>query len=118
MSVTTNRIARTYLAIREQHKALTKQLEEVEAALKEVLQSTDDQCLLIDGVTISLVEAERRTFDAQALKDLVSASVFRKVTEPTVKTKLLDSAVALGAIGDDVLEQITSVTPYTQVRVK
>ena len=118
MSASTTRIARTYLAIREQQKAITKQLEEIEASLKELLQSTDGQAIIIDGHTISLVEAERRSFDALALKELVSASVFRKVTEPTVKTKLLDSAVALGTIGDDVLDQITSVTPYTQVRVK
>lgn len=109
---------RRFLDIREEYQQAKAAYEEVEEAIKNLLVREGCKSISVDGQTVTLVEAERRSFDAEALKELVSASVFRAVTEPTVKTKLLDSALALGKVGEDVIDKITTVTPYTQVRVK
>ena len=111
-------------AIRDLIKARQKldeykaKYEELEERVKGYLNGATVKTVNIDGHTVSLVESNRRSFDVQALKDLVSASVFRKVTEPAVKTSLFDAAVKLGNIDEEIIEQVVSVTPYTQLRVK
>lgn len=112
------KILDNYLAVREEFQALKQAFEEVEAQLKELLSNVDGGSLTWAGHKFTLVEAERRSFNTEALKNLVSASIFRKVTEPTVKTNLFDAAVQLGSIDEEVIEQVVSVTSYTQLRVK
>lgn len=106
-----------FLKLRLQYQEIKEAYEEAEAAIKELLADVGGK-VEVDGHSLTLVESERRSFDAEALKELVSASVFRKVTEPTVKPKLIDAAISIGAISHDVLDKVMSVTPYTQLRVK
>lgn len=109
---------RNFLALRDEFAQLKAAYEEAEASLKALLEQVEDHTVNIDGHTLTLVESKRRSFDVEALRELVSASVFKKVTEPTVKTTLFDAAVKLGNIDTEIIEQVVSVTPYTQLRVK
>lgn len=111
-------IIRNFLDIREEYLAIKAAYDEAEEALKELLAQQEDRTINVAGHTLSLVESKRRSFDVNALKELVSASVFRKVTEPTIKTAVFDAAVKLGNIDETVIKQVVSVTPYTQLRVK
>lgn len=108
---------KTFLSIRQDYQEAKTAYEEAEAEIKDLLASIGGK-VEIDGVVLTLVEAQRRSFDVTTLKDLVSTSVFRKITEPSVKTTLFDAAVKLGQIDDEVIDQVVSVTPYTQLKVK
>jgi class 3 adenylate cyclase len=110
--------ARTYLATKAEIEDLQESLKSLEETLKEAMLREGAAKIEVDGKAITLVQAERRSFDASVLKDLVSAAIFKQVTEPTVKTTLFDAAVNLGKIRPDVAEQVTSKTPYSQLRVK
>lgn len=107
-----------FLAVREEFLRIKAEYEKAEASIKELLEDENEHCLNVGGHTLTLVEGNRRSFDVDTLKELVSASVFRKVTEPTVKTSLFDAAIKLGDIDDEIIEQVVSVTTYTQLRVK
>jgi hypothetical protein len=107
-----------YLSLREEYEMLKQIMEETEDEIKNILREIDGHTVKWGGHQFTLVEAERRSFDASALKELVSNSVFRKVTEPVVKTTLIDAAVKIGTIQPEVVDAITSITPYTQLRVK
>ncbi len=111
-------ITRQYLDAKRSADAANKVLESSEAALKEALHTAGESVVEVDGTKVTMVVANRRSFDVAVLKDLVSAAVFRSVTVPTVKTNLLDAAIQLGKISPEVVEQVTSFNPYTQVRVK
>ena len=86
--------------------------------MREYFTRTGSDSIEVDGKTIKVVHNHRRVFDVTALKNLVTPALFRKVTEPTVKTKLWDSALALGKIDNEVVEQVVSITQYDQLRVK
>jgi len=60
----------------------------------------------------------RREFDVEALKNLVSRSIFSQVTEPKVKTSRMDALVELGKIQENVVDQVTKTNYYQQLRVK
>jgi dsDNA-binding SOS-regulon protein len=113
-----NEITRQYIAAKKTADAANKSLESAEVALKSALNDASITSIEVDGVKVTMVLAERRSFDVDALKELVSNAVFRSVTVPTIKTPLLDAALKLGKISPDVVEQITAVKPYTQMRMK
>lgn len=98
--------------------AITKKYEELEARVKETMENSGVSKVVVDNHVINLVESKRRSFDVDLLKELVSVSVFNKVTTPTVKTSLFDAAVAMGSIKPEQVEKVVSVTPYKQLRVK
>jgi hypothetical protein len=109
---------RKYLEIRDAIKSLEPQLKEMEAHLKEYMAENGIKKVTVDGRNLNLVPVPGvRTFDADTLRKLISASVFNQVTEPKVKTDLFDAAVKLGKIPTDIADQVTNKTPYTQLRV-
>lgn len=118
METTINKTAHQYLKTREAVESATIALAELEEQLREYFTQTGHDSIEIEGKTIKIVRNHRRVFDVTALKNLVSPALFRKVTEPTVKTKLWDSALALGKIDNEVVNQVVSITEYDQLRVK
>lgn len=113
-----SKTAHQYIKTREAIESATIALAELEEQLREYFTTTGNETIDVDGKTIKIVHNHRRVFDVSALKNLVSPTLFRKVTEPTVKTKLWDSALALGKIDNSVVEQVVSITQYDQLRVK
>jgi len=111
-------IARAYLAIKDLIENRQEAMKELEEALKEAMLKEGATKIEVDGKSLTLVQAERRSFNASALQELVSAAVFKQVTEPTVKTTLFDAAVNLGKIKPEVADKVVSKTPYSQLRVK
>lgn len=109
---------REFLQIRDTIKNLEPTLKELESALKKYMENNEIKKVTIDGRTLTLVSSPgARNFNAEELQKLISASVFKQVTEPKVKTDLLDAAVSLGKIPQDVVDQVTTKTPYNQLRV-
>lgn len=107
-----------FLELRDKIKDLEPKLKAIESQLKLHMAENGIKKVTVDGRTVTLVPvAGARAFDAEALKKLVSASVFNQVIEPKVKTELFDAAVSLGKIPQDIAEQVTSKTPYNQLRV-
>lgn len=115
---TLTELTREYLAIKKAIEEDKKYLEELESVIKDSMVAGGISKLEVDGKVVSLVQAERRSFDAGVLKSLVPAAIFKQVTEPAVKTNLFDAAVSLGKIKTDVVDQVTNKTPYSQLRVK
>lgn len=118
METTISKTAHQYIKTREAIESATLALTELEEQLKEYFSETGIESVEVDGQTVSVVHNKRRSFDITALRNLVSPALFRKVTEPSVKTKLWDSAVALGHIDNKVIKKVESVTFYDQLRVK
>ena len=118
METTLTEITKEYLALKKTIEEAQEKLKTLEDTIKDGMLSQGMSKLEVDGKVVSLVQAERRSFNADTLKDLVSAAVFKQVTEPTVKTSLFDAAVSLGKIESHVVERVTSKTPYSQLRVK
>ena len=113
-----SKTARQYLKTKEAVESASLALAELEETLKGYFQQTGHESIEVDGKTIKIVHNHRRAFDIEALKGLVTPALFRKVTEPAVKTKLWDSAFALGKIDNEVVEKVVSITQYDQLRVK
>ena len=118
METTLENTVRNYLSEKSSIEAAQETLKSLEESIKSEMVETNQSKVEVDGKIVSLVVAERRSFNADALKDLVSSAVFKQVTEPAVKTSLFDSAVTLGKIKPEVVEQVTNKTPYSQLRVK
>lgn len=119
------RASKKVVTLAEQYLALHQQLKELESSLKEIGESLRE--VLEEGDSVDLGEAvikhigqDRREFDAEALKNSVSRPVFQSVTETVVKPSLLDSAVKLAKVNQEVVDAITSWkhTSYIKVVVK
>lgn len=109
---------RNYLAAKKAADSASEVLKSLEEELKNAMVSESLDKVEVDGKVVSLVQAERRSFDIDTLKKLVSPAVFKQITEPAVKTQLFDAAFSLGKITPDVAESVTNKTPYSQLRVK
>ena len=109
---------REFLQIRDAIKTFEPKLKALEEQLKQYMSENEIKKITVDGRTLTLVTSPgARVFNAEELQKLISASVFKQVTEPKVKTDLLDAAVSLGKIPQDVVDQVTTKTPYNQLRV-
>jgi hypothetical protein len=117
MAITIDQIARQYLATKSAVDAATDALKALEVQLKAELVKNHMDKMECDGKTITLIQAERRSFDAAALKSLISASLFRKLTTTEIRTTLVDAAVSLGEVDRDLIDKVTIKTPYTQLKV-
>ena len=106
-----------YLEARKALEVAEKAKAQAEAILKQVLATNGVDFSVVDGTKVAVVKGERPNYDAEALRDLVSPSVFRMVTKATVDAKKFRSAIELGKVKSDVAEAVTSVTHYEQVRV-
>lgn len=106
-----------YLEARKALEVAEKAKAQAEAILKQVLATNGVDFSVVDGTKVAVVKGERPNYDAEALRDLVSPSVFRMVTKATVDAKKFRSAIELGKVKSDVAEAVTSVTHYEQIRV-
>ena len=98
-----------------------KQAEEAVTKAKEALLATYAEAGItaesVDGNTVTMTEATRRNFNAEALEALVSYATFRSVTKVTVEPKAWDKAKKAGEVTDEVEAQVTSLTPYVRINV-
>lgn len=113
-----SKLALQYIKTKEAVESASIALAELEESIKSYFHETGHESIEVDGKTIKIVHNHRRAFDIEALRNLVTPALFRKVTEPSVKTKLWDSALALGKIDNEVVEKVVSITQYDQLRVK
>lgn len=118
MKVNQFNLGKDWLDMKQKLSALQSEFDEIDSKLKEFMFSTGLKSIEIDKHVIELQVNSRRSFDAIALKDMVSAAVFNKITKPTVDTALIDAAVKMGTIKTDVVDEITKKTEYKQLRVK
>ncbi len=58
-----------------------------------------------------------KAYDAETLAQMVKPTVLKKVTKLVVENDLMDSAIKMGLIDEQVAATVASVTPYSQVRV-
>ena len=98
-----------------------KQAEEAVAKAKEALLATYAEAGItaesVDGNVVTMTEATRRNFNAEALEALVSYATFRSVTKFAVEPKAWDKAKKAGEVTDEVESQVTSLTPYVRINV-
>ena len=98
-----------------------KQAEEAVSKAKEALLATYAEAGItaesVDGNVVTMTEATRRNFNAEALEALVSYATFRSVTKVTVEPKAWDKAKKAGEVTDEVEAQVTSLTPYVRINV-
>lgn len=98
-----------------------KQAEEAVAKAKEALLATYAEAGItaesVDGNVVTMTEATRRNFNAEALEALVSYATFRSVTKVSVEPKAWDKAKKAGVVTDEVEAQVTSLTPYVRINV-
>jgi PP-loop superfamily ATP-utilizing enzyme len=110
-------VAKAYLVAREALEVAEKAKAEAEAILKEALARAGVDFAIADGMKVTVVQGERPAYDAEALRDLVSPAVFKKVTKSAIDGKKFKSAIEVGVIKSDVADAVTKVTAYEQVRV-
>lgn len=99
-----------------------KQAEEAVARAKDALLATYAEAgitaeVTADGNTVTLTEAVRRNFHAEALEALVSYATFRQVTKFAVEPKAWDKAKKDGLVTAEVEDAIVTPTPYTRINV-
>jgi hypothetical protein len=103
--------AQKALEVAQQAKA---QAEEI---LKEALAKRGTDTVVVGNEKVTLITANRRSYNIKTLTELVSSAVLKKVTKTEIDSKKFLSAVELGVIKADVAEAVTKNTPYTQFRV-
>ena len=69
-------------------------------------------------LSVKVSPADRRSFDTDKLRDLVSAPLFRTITKPSVDTSAWDRAVKEGKLSAKVIKACVSVTSSVRVMVK
>jgi hypothetical protein len=109
--------AKQYLAALQAQEAATNAVATAKALLCEALEYAGDIAVEVDGQKVMMVEAIRRTFDAQALAGLVDEATFALVTKATVDSKAWDKARKQRLVSDEVEATIIKETPYIAIRV-
>ena len=109
--------AQAVLQAREILAQATEALNQAEANFKLDLAKAGTDFAIVDGVKVAVIKGERPSYDAEALKALVSDKTFKMVTKATVDGKKFKSALDLGTIKADIAEAVTKVTAYEQIRV-
>ena len=69
-------------------------------------------------LSVKVSPADRRSFDVDKLRELISAPLFRTVTKPSVDTSAWDRAVKEGKISAKALKACVSVTTSVRVLVR
>lgn len=110
-------ITKVYLEARAALEQAEQVKSKAEAALKEAFAKNGATYTVIDGTKVSLIEAERAKYDAEALAQLVKPALYKQVTKVEIDGKKLKAAIELGTINADVAEAITTKTFYQQIRV-
>lgn len=71
-----------------------------------------------EEVNIKVSPSERRSYDTEKLRGLISAPLFRTVTKPSVDTPAWDRAVREGKVSPKVVKAVVSVTQSIRVLVR
>ena len=118
MNKTEKALVAEYIKLHNECKIAEVRLKEIEKSLKNAIDEGDE--VVVDGYALKHIAQDRRSFDAIALKDLISPSLFKKITEVSVKATAVDSAVELGALDSEVVDAITELkhSSYLKVLVK
>jgi hypothetical protein len=87
------------------------------AILTETFTTSDITSETVNGETVIMTEAERRNFDAEALAQLVTASVYKAVTKVTVEVKAFDKARQSGDISAETETAVVKPTKYIRLNV-
>jgi plastocyanin domain-containing protein len=95
----------------------TEAYESAKAQFEAQVAESGEKSVTIDGVTVSLVSAERRAFDVAELAKHISASTYQAVTKVSVDNKAFDTARKAGDITEATEQAVTTITYYNQVRV-
>lgn len=107
---------RLYLLAKEANTQAEAKKKEAEQALREALAHAGISTSVVDGMKVAIVDGERKSYDADKLAMLVKPATYKKVTKPVVDGEMLESAVAIGIITQEVADTVTKVTTYSQVR--
>ena len=91
--------------------------ESAKAQFEAQVAETGEKSVTIDGVTVALVSAERRSFDVAELAKHITASTYQAVTKVSVETKAFDKARKAGDISEITEKAVVTITHYNQVRV-
>jgi len=110
-------VVQNYLALKQAEAEATKAKKAAEAELRKELAQAGIDNYTVDGVLVKVVEAIRVSYDAETLSQMVKPAVLKKVTKIVVDNDLMESAVKMGLIDEQVAATATTVTPYSQVRV-
>jgi hypothetical protein len=110
-------VVQNYLALKQAEAEATKAKKAAEAELRKELAQAGIDNYTVDGVLVKVVEAIRVSYDAETLSQMVKPAVLKKVTKIVVDNDLMESAVKVGLIDEQVAATATTVTPYSQVRV-
>jgi hypothetical protein len=110
-------VVQNYLALKQAEAEATKAKKAAEAELRKELAQAGIDNYTVDGVLVKVVEATRVSYDAETLSQMVKPAVLKKVTKIVVDNDLMESAVRMGLIDEQVAATATTVTPYSQVRV-
>ena len=114
----TTTLAAQYLEARAARDAAEDAVRSLEAKLKQRMEDEGTPTLVVGEHSISLVHSHRNSFDAEALKALVNASLFKKITTVAVDGRKFAAALKLGDITSDVAEQVTTITEFDALRVR
>ena len=71
-----------------------------------------------EEINIKISPSDRRSFDIEKLRDLISAPLFRTVTKPSVDTSACDRAVKEGKVPAKAVKAVVSVTTSVRVLVR
>jgi hypothetical protein len=107
---------RLYLLAKEASAQAEAQKKEAEQALREALAIAGINTSVVDGIKVAIVDGQRKSYDADKLAMLVKPATYKKVTKPVVDGEMLESAVQVGIVSQEVADTITKVTTYSQVR--
>lgn len=110
-------ITKIYLEARSALEQAEQAKAQAEAALKEAFAKNGATYTVIDGIKVSLIEAERAKYDADALAQLIKPALYKQVTKVEIDGKKLKAAIELGTIKPDVAQAVTTKTVYQQIRV-
>ena len=91
--------------------------ESAKAQFQAQVAETGEKSVTVDGVTVSLVSAERRSFDTAELAKHITASTYQAVTKVSVEPKAFDLARKAGDITEATETAVVTITRYDQVRV-
>lgn len=111
-------VASIYLASKRARELAEKAEAEAKALVEREFALAGVVSVEVNGMKVSLVEAFRRSFDVEALRGLVSDSVFDAITKVAVEPKAWDKARKAGSIADIVENEVVSGTAYVRLQVQ
>jgi len=103
------------LAVKEQAEQAHDEAREL---MLSVLAENGISELAVGEVTVKVSPAERRSWDVEKLRELITPALFRTVTKPAVDTHAWDRAVKEGKVASKVVRACVTVTNSVRVLVR